>query len=150
MECNWSPSSGGVLHKPRIGIIPAPFPPGESGLATRDYSELGHRLKWQIGESRREASSLSKGCQKSEPKVTFDVKAGAYKLKCSKQVSLLLVYVVRLYIALHGGNQLHLLIHIHFIAQKDASAGKHALYTYIRVLPINTMVGIRQLQFTQV
>ena len=27
---------GGVLHKPRIGIIPDPFPPGESGLATRD------------------------------------------------------------------------------------------------------------------
>ena len=27
----------GVLHKPRIAIIPDPFPPGESGLATRDY-----------------------------------------------------------------------------------------------------------------
>ena len=27
----------GVLHKPRIGIIPDPFPPGESGLATLDY-----------------------------------------------------------------------------------------------------------------
>ena len=27
----------GVLHKPHIGIIPDPFPPGESGLATLDY-----------------------------------------------------------------------------------------------------------------
>ena len=94
-----------------------------------DYSELGHRLKWQIGVSRREASSLSKGCQKSEPKV-ISATLRQVHTKRSKQVSLLLVYVVRLYIALHGGNQLHLLIHIHFIAQKDAWAGKHALYTY--------------------
>ena len=27
----------GVLHKPRIDIIPDPFLPGESGLATQDY-----------------------------------------------------------------------------------------------------------------
>ena len=32
-----TPQFRGVLHKPRIGIVPDPFPPGESGLATRDY-----------------------------------------------------------------------------------------------------------------
>ena len=88
----------GVLHKPRIGIIPAPFPPGESGLATRDYSELGHRLKWQTGEPCREASSLSNCCQKSEPKV-ISATLRQVHTKHSKQVSLLLVYVVTLYIA---------------------------------------------------
>ena len=35
----------GVLHKPRIGIIPDPVPPGESGLATRDYTRA-HLSSW--------------------------------------------------------------------------------------------------------
>ena len=38
----------GVLHKPHI--IPDPFPPGESGLATRDYIWPGlpvNSRKWQ-------------------------------------------------------------------------------------------------------
>ena len=40
----------GALHKSRIGIIPDPFSPGESGLATRDYiwPELPvNSRKWQ-------------------------------------------------------------------------------------------------------
>ena len=34
-----------VLHKPRIGIIQDPVPPGESGLATRDYVRA-HLSSW--------------------------------------------------------------------------------------------------------
>ena len=32
----------GVLHKPRISIISDPFPPGESGLAPRDWYILSY------------------------------------------------------------------------------------------------------------
>ena len=32
----------GILHKPRIGIISDPFPPGESSLAQRDWYILSY------------------------------------------------------------------------------------------------------------
>ena len=38
----------GVLHKLRIAIMSDPFPPGESGLAARDYQPpfcIAHTLK---------------------------------------------------------------------------------------------------------
>ena len=39
----------GVLHKPRISVIPDPFPPGElSGLATRDYRIVASKSYRQL------------------------------------------------------------------------------------------------------